>query len=140
MNSAEKRRCVEALRAAKRALEERGSDLESTSRMARLRWTRREQSLLDKVATLQNEAQLAALKQQRRLERYLVHLRGIAEELAGYCKSDSSTAADMQSHASDHSGPGKLQKTAEELQLVAAVFASSMLLATADLHALALGN
>ncbi|XP_014861594.1 PREDICTED: PDZ domain-containing RING finger protein 4-like [Poecilia mexicana] len=118
MNGTEEERCcVESLRAVKRALEERGAGLEQASRMARLRWNRREQLLVAQVATLQNEAQLAAFTYQQRLKRYLLHISSIAEQIAGYCKSDSSTAADMQTHTSDHSTTGKLQKTVEERQI-----------------------
>ncbi|XP_047246357.1 E3 ubiquitin-protein ligase PDZRN3-B-like [Girardinichthys multiradiatus] len=111
MDTAKKHSCVEPLRAVKRALEERGAGLEHASRMARLRWNRTEQSLVAQVATLQNEAQLAALTYQQRLQRYLLHISSIVEQITGYCKnqSDSSTAADMQSHTSDHSTLKQLQ-------------------------------
>lgn len=78
--------CVDALRTATDALEERSATLEHEARMARLRWNRREQSLLAKVSTLQNEAQLAALKYQRRLHQYMVHINSIAEQVIGYYK------------------------------------------------------
>lgn len=78
--------CVEALRTVADALEERSVTLEHDARIARLRWNRREQCLLAQVSTLQNQAQLDALKYQRRLNQYLVHIRSIAEQLAGYCK------------------------------------------------------
>lgn len=78
--------CVEALRTVADALEERSVTLEHEARIARLRWNRREQCLLAQASTLQNQAQLDALKYQRRLNQYLVHIRSIAEQLAGYCK------------------------------------------------------
>ncbi|KAK5614254.1 hypothetical protein CRENBAI_005299 [Crenichthys baileyi] len=87
MDTTKKHSCVEPLRAVKRALEERGAGLEHASRMARLRWNRREQSLVAQVATLQNEAQLAALTYQQRLQRYLLHISSIVEQITGYCKT-----------------------------------------------------
>lgn len=78
--------CVEALRALTDTLEERAAASEHQARMARLRWNRREQSLVAQVATLQNEAQLAALKYQRRLHQYLLHISGITEQIGGFCK------------------------------------------------------
>ncbi|MEQ2171516.1 hypothetical protein GOODEAATRI_011463 [Goodea atripinnis] len=86
MDTTKKQCCVEPLRAVKRALEERGAGLEHASRMARLRWNRTEQSLVAQVATLQNEAQLAALTYQQRLQRYLLHISSIVEQITGYCK------------------------------------------------------
>lgn len=79
-------RCVDALRAVTDALEERSAALEHETRMARLRWNRREQSLLAQVSTLQNEAQLSALRYQRRLHQYMLHINSIAEQVAGYYK------------------------------------------------------
>ncbi|KAM4572771.1 PDZ domain-containing RING finger protein 4 isoform 1-T1 [Odontesthes bonariensis] len=93
--------CVEALRAVTDALEERGATLEHESRMARLRWNRREQSLLAQVTRVQHEAQLAALQYQRRLHHYLLHINSITEQIVGYCQSDFSAAADMQNQTSD---------------------------------------
>ena len=57
------------------ALEERSATLERDARTARLRWNRREQSLLARVSSLHGEAQLAALEYQRRLHRYMAHKR-----------------------------------------------------------------
>lgn len=76
--------CVDALRTVTDALEERSATLEHETRMARLRWNRREQSLLAQVSTLQQEAQLSALKYQQRLHQYLLHIHSIAEQLTGY--------------------------------------------------------
>ncbi|XP_044048513.1 PDZ domain-containing RING finger protein 4-like isoform X2 [Siniperca chuatsi] len=93
--------CVDALRTVTDALEERSATLEHESRMARLRWNRREQYLLAQVSALQNEAQLAALKYQRRLHQYMLHIHSIAEQVTGYCKSDLRTTAGMQGQTSD---------------------------------------
>ncbi|XP_071350217.1 PDZ domain-containing RING finger protein 4-like isoform X1 [Trachinotus anak] len=93
--------CVDALRTVTDALEERRAALEHESRMARLRWNRREQFLLAQVSTLQNEAQLAALRYQRRLHQYMLHISSIAEQVVGYYKGDLKTAADMQSNVSE---------------------------------------
>ncbi|XP_078113494.1 PDZ domain-containing RING finger protein 4 isoform X1 [Sander vitreus] len=93
--------CVDALRTVTDALEERSATLEHETRMARLRWNRREQSLLAQVSTLQNEAQLSALKYQRRLHQYMLHISSIAEQVTGYYKRDVRTAADTQSQISD---------------------------------------
>lgn len=79
-------RCVDALRALSDALGERSAALERDLRVARLRWNRREQSLLTKVSALQNEAQLAAVKYQGRLHRYMLRISGIAEQVVGYCQ------------------------------------------------------
>lgn len=78
--------CVDALRALTDALEEKNAALEHDARMASLRWTRREQSLLAKVSTLQQGAQLTALKYKRRLHQYKLHINSIAEQLIGYYK------------------------------------------------------
>lgn len=78
--------CVDALRTVTDALEEKSATLEHETRMARLRWNRREQSLLAQVSTLQNEAQLSALKYQRRLHQYMLHISSIAEQVTGYYK------------------------------------------------------
>lgn len=78
--------CLDALRTVTDALEERSATLEHETRMARLRWNRREQRLLAQVSTLQNEAQLAALKYQRRLHQYMLHIHSIAEQVTGYYK------------------------------------------------------
>uniref|UniRef100_A0AAX7VLS1 Uncharacterized protein n=1 Tax=Astatotilapia calliptera TaxID=8154 RepID=A0AAX7VLS1_ASTCA len=107
--------CVEALRTVADALEERSVTLEHEARIARLRWNRREQCLLAQVSTLQNQAQLDALKYQRRLNQYLVHIRSIAEQLAGYCKSDSSLAADMESKISDNEEMAQGQTKAHQV-------------------------
>ncbi|XP_061577053.1 E3 ubiquitin-protein ligase PDZRN3-like [Cololabis saira] len=93
--------CVDALRALTDALEDRAAALQHQARMARLRWNRREQSLLTQVTALQSEARLAALQHQRRLHQYLLHINGITQQVGAYCKSDSSPAADMQNHTSD---------------------------------------
>ncbi|XP_040019394.2 PDZ domain-containing RING finger protein 4 isoform X1 [Gasterosteus aculeatus] len=71
------------------ALVERSAALEHESRMARLRWNRREQSLLARVSTLQNEAQLSALRYQRRLRQHMLHIQGIAQQVTGYCERDA---------------------------------------------------
>ncbi|XP_031696537.1 E3 ubiquitin-protein ligase PDZRN3-B-like [Anarrhichthys ocellatus] len=94
-------RCVDALRAVTDALEERSAALEHETRMARLRWNRREQSLLAQVSTLQNEAQLSALRYQRRLHQYMLHINSIAEQVAGYYKRDAKTTDGTQSQISD---------------------------------------
>lgn len=78
--------CVDALRSVTDALEGRSATLEHGARMARLRWNGRERFLLAKVTALQNEAQLAALKYQRRLHQYMLHIDSIAEQVNGYCK------------------------------------------------------
>ncbi|XP_045893681.1 PDZ domain-containing RING finger protein 4-like isoform X1 [Micropterus dolomieu] len=93
--------CLDALRTVTDALEERSATLEHETRMARLRWNRREQRLLAQVSTLQNEAQLDALKYQRRLHQYMLHIHSIAEQVTGYYKSDLRTTADMQSQISE---------------------------------------
>ncbi|XP_070829189.1 PDZ domain-containing RING finger protein 4-like isoform X1 [Chaetodon trifascialis] len=93
--------CVDALRAVTDALEGRSAALEHEARMSRLRWNRREQSLLAQVSTLQNEAQLAALQYQRRLHQYMLHINSIAEQVTGYYQSGLRTAADKQSRMSD---------------------------------------
>ncbi|XP_037834207.1 E3 ubiquitin-protein ligase PDZRN3-B-like [Kryptolebias marmoratus] len=108
---AEEHRCVEALRARTAALEERGAALERGARVQRLRWNRTERTLLAQVTTLQNEAQLAALKYQRRLDQYLLHINSIAKQIVGYCQSEF-RAPDMQGQTSDKTCPeGELQKT-----------------------------
>ncbi|XP_010789299.1 PDZ domain-containing RING finger protein 4-like isoform X2 [Notothenia coriiceps] len=78
--------CVEALRTVTEALEERSASLEHETRMQRLRWNRREQSLLAQVTALQTEAQLSALQHQRRLHQYMLHIHSLAEQLTGYCQ------------------------------------------------------
>ncbi|KAK2842511.1 hypothetical protein Q5P01_012711 [Channa striata] len=97
----QRHRCVDALRAVTDALEERSAALQHEARMAKLRWSRREQFLLNQVSTLQNEAQLAALRYQRRLHQHMLHISSIAEQVTGYCKSDPDTAADPQTHMAD---------------------------------------
>lgn len=89
--SAEEHRCVEALRARTAALEERGAAVERTARMERLRWRSTERTLLAQVRTLQHEAHLAALQYQRRLERYLLNINGIARQIVGYCQVSGMT-------------------------------------------------
>ncbi|XP_037307845.2 E3 ubiquitin-protein ligase PDZRN3-B-like [Pungitius pungitius] len=84
-------RCVDALRTAADALEERSATLEHETRMARLRWNRREQSLLARVSTLHDEARLSALRYQRRLHQHMLHIKGIAEQVTGYCERDART-------------------------------------------------
>ncbi|XP_037624319.1 PDZ domain-containing RING finger protein 4-like isoform X1 [Sebastes umbrosus] len=93
--------CVDALRTVTDALEAKSATLEHQTRMARLRWNRREQSLLAQVTTLQNEAQLAALKYQRRLHQHMLHISSIAEQVTGYYKRDVRETTDMQSQISD---------------------------------------
>ncbi|KAF1386944.1 hypothetical protein PFLUV_G00100110 [Perca fluviatilis] len=102
--------CVDALRTVTDALEARSATLEHETRMARLRWNRREQSLLAQVSTLQNEAQLSALKYQRRLHQYMLHISSIAEQVTGYYKRDVRTAADTQSQISDITAEGTPQE------------------------------
>lgn len=77
-------RCLDALRSVSDELEEKGAVLEQRAKAARLRSNRREQNLLAQVAALQSEAQLAALRYQRRLHRYMLHIDGIAELVRGY--------------------------------------------------------
>ncbi|XP_068169215.1 PDZ domain-containing RING finger protein 4-like [Antennarius striatus] len=77
--------------------------------MARLRWNRREQSLLAQVTGLQNEAQLAALRYQRRLHQYMLHINSIAEKVNGYCKGNLGTTADRQNQISDGATCAELQ-------------------------------
>ncbi|XP_034735571.1 PDZ domain-containing RING finger protein 4-like isoform X2 [Etheostoma cragini] len=93
--------CVDSLRTVTDALEERSATLEHENRMARLRWNRREQSLVAQVSSLQKEARLSALKYQRRLHQYMLHISSIAEQVTGYYKRDVRTAADTQSQTSD---------------------------------------
>lgn len=78
--------CLDALRLLTDALEERSAVLEHESRMARLRWGRREQSLLAQVSSLQSEAQLAALKYQQKLHQYMLNINSIAEQVLSYYK------------------------------------------------------
>ncbi|XP_055365813.1 uncharacterized protein LOC129604257, partial [Betta splendens] len=94
-------RCVDALRALSDALEERSATLEHDLRMSRLRWNRREQSLLTKVSSLQNEARLAALRHQRRLHQYVLRVGGLAEQVVGYCQGDARTAESARSRIAD---------------------------------------
>ncbi|KAG7523433.1 PDZ domain-containing RING finger protein 4-like isoform X1 [Solea senegalensis] len=114
-NKVEQHCCVDALRAVTDALEEKSAALEHESRMARLRWNRREQFLLAQVSALQNEAQLAALRYQRRLHQYTLHINGIAEQLVGYCKSDLKTPAD--SHTSGKATPAEGESAEGQLTL-----------------------
>lgn len=87
--------CVDALRSVTDALEERSASLEHEVRMARLRWNRREQFLLAQVASVQSEAQLAALTYQRKLHHYTLRISSIAEQLIG---SDKVREGDSSSH------------------------------------------
>lgn len=80
----ERHRCLDALRSMSDELEEKGAALEQRARAAKLKSNRREQNLLAQVAALQSEAQLAALRYQRRLHRYMLHIDGIAELVRGY--------------------------------------------------------
>lgn len=75
--------CVDALRALADALEEKSATLEHEVRMEKLRWSRREQSLLARVSTVQQCAQLAAVKYERRLHQYKLHVNSLAEQLIG---------------------------------------------------------
>ncbi|XP_029909277.1 E3 ubiquitin-protein ligase PDZRN3-B-like [Myripristis murdjan] len=93
--------CLDALRLLTDALEERSAVLEHESRMARLRWGRREQSLLAQVSSLQSEAQLAALKYQQKLHQYMLNISSIAEQVISYYKSDLTTESDMQGQISE---------------------------------------
>ncbi|XP_054588847.1 E3 ubiquitin-protein ligase PDZRN3-B-like [Nothobranchius furzeri] len=91
--SGEEHRCVEALRALTDALERRRATLEREARVARLRWNRRERTLLAQVTSLHKEALLAALKYQTRLHRYLLLISGVAEQIVGFNKRDFRVAA-----------------------------------------------
>ncbi|KAK1888160.1 E3 ubiquitin-protein ligase PDZRN3-B, partial [Dissostichus eleginoides] len=106
--------CVEALRTVTEALEERSATLEHETRMQRLRWNRREQSLLAQVTALQTEAQLSALQHQRRLHQYMLHIHSLAEQLTGYCQRDVRTTADIQNKISDKEGESQEQFKAPE--------------------------
>ncbi|AWP08162.1 putative PDZ domain-containing RING finger protein 4-like [Scophthalmus maximus] len=86
VSAGEEHCCVDALRSVTDALEERSAALEHDARMARLRWNRREQSLLAQVSALQDEARLAALRYQRRLHQYTLRVSGVAERIVGHCK------------------------------------------------------
>ncbi|XP_068595409.1 PDZ domain-containing RING finger protein 4-like [Brachionichthys hirsutus] len=77
--------------------------------MARLRWNRREQSLLARVTVLQKQAQLAARRYQSRLHQYMLHADSIAEKVGGHCKGSLGTAADRQSQISDGASRAELQ-------------------------------
>ncbi|KAL0968767.1 hypothetical protein UPYG_G00271430 [Umbra pygmaea] len=81
--------CLDALRMLNDALQERSANLEHEARMERLRWGRREQFLLAQVSSLQSEAQLTALKYQRKLHQYMLNINYIDEHLIGHYKSDS---------------------------------------------------
>ncbi|KAF0040643.1 hypothetical protein F2P81_006541 [Scophthalmus maximus] len=87
VSAGEEHCCVDALRSVTDALEERSAALEHDARMARLRWNRREQSLLAQVSALQDEARLAALRYQRRLHQYTLRVSGVAERIVGHCKN-----------------------------------------------------
>lgn len=87
--------CVEALRARAAALEERRAALERGARMDRLRWRRTERTLLAQVTALQHEAQLAALEYQRRLDRYLVHINSIAQQITSHCQVRATMAVQI---------------------------------------------
>ncbi|KAM3608622.1 uncharacterized protein V6R79_001801 [Siganus canaliculatus] len=111
--------CVDALRSVNDALEGRSATLEHEVRMARLRWNRREQSLLAQVTTLQNEAQLAALQYQRRLHQYMLYISSIAEQVNVYCKNESKTTVAMEIQTSDGKrcadGAGQEQPSSPEV-------------------------
>ncbi|XP_010881890.2 PDZ domain-containing RING finger protein 4 [Esox lucius] len=96
--------CLDALRVMNDTLQERSAILEHEARMERLRWGRREQSLLAQVSSLQSEAQLTALKYQRKLHEYMLNINKIAESITGYYKSDpkASEVCDV-SHVSEQS-------------------------------------
>lgn len=78
--------CLDALRMLNDALQERSVTLEHEARMQRLRWVRREQSLLAQVSSLQSEAQLTALRYQRKLHQYMLNINNIAKQVIGYYK------------------------------------------------------
>ena len=78
--------CLDALRTLNDALQERSASTEHESRMERLRWGRREHTLLAQVSFLQSEAELAALKYQRKLHQYMLNINNIAEQVTKYYK------------------------------------------------------
>ncbi|KAF3688612.1 E3 ubiquitin-protein ligase PDZRN3-B [Channa argus] len=118
--------CVDALRTVTDSLEERSAALQHEARMAKLRWNRREQNLLNQVSALQSENHLAALKYQRRLHQYMLHINSIAEQVTEYCKGDPRTDADLQSQISDKAtcAEGEEKVTEPELGKTAPKFLS----------------
>ena len=83
--------CLAALRLHSNNIERRSATLQHESRMARLRWGRREQFLLAQVSSLQGEAQLAALKYQQKLHQYMLNINSIADQVIGFYKVRGTT-------------------------------------------------
>ncbi|XP_071272106.1 E3 ubiquitin-protein ligase PDZRN3-B-like [Salvelinus alpinus] len=78
--------CLDALRMLNDGLQERSATMEHEGRMQRLRWGRREQSLLAQVSSIQSEAQLTALKYKRKLHQYMLNINNITEQVIGRYK------------------------------------------------------
>ncbi|KAJ3596869.1 hypothetical protein NHX12_003269, partial [Muraenolepis orangiensis] len=93
--------CLEAVRAHVNNVERRSATLQHESRMARLRWVRRERSLLAQVASLQGEAQLAALKYQQNLHRYMLNIHSIADQVIGIYKGDKRISGEAEPEEQD---------------------------------------
>ncbi|KAM9570637.1 PDZ domain-containing RING finger protein 4-like isoform 1-T1 [Salvelinus alpinus] len=81
--------CLDALRMLNDGLQERSATMEHEGRMQRLRWGRREQSLLAQVSSIQSEAQLTALKYKRKLHQYMLNINNITEQVIGRYKQVS---------------------------------------------------
>ncbi|TNN71665.1 E3 ubiquitin-protein ligase PDZRN3 [Liparis tanakae] len=127
--------CVDALRTATDALEEKSATLEHETRMARLRWNRREQSLLARVSTLQNEARLSALRYQRRLHQHMLHISGIAEQVTGYRKRNDVRKTDVtQSQISDTATCAEGAPEAEGVKKKAAPLKTSTLVKEREIN------
>ncbi|CAB1322767.1 unnamed protein product, partial [Coregonus sp. 'balchen'] len=111
--------CLDALRMLNDTLQERSATLEHEGRMQRLRWGRREQSLLAQVSFIQSEAQLTALKYQRKLHQYMLNINNIAEQVIGYYKqpiqSDSGAPGVCVSQVSEQ-GPADAVSELQDLE------------------------
>nr|XP_029490775.1 E3 ubiquitin-protein ligase PDZRN3-B-like [Oncorhynchus nerka] len=106
--------CLDALRMLNDALQERSVTLEHEARMQRLRWVRREQSLLAQVSSLQSEAQLTALRYRRKLHQYMLNTNNIAKQVIGYYKSDSGASGVCLSQLSEQSPTDALDELQDQ--------------------------